>query len=117
RLQKVPGQDRDVPGPLTQRRHPYRHHGEAVEQVAPERPALDLGLEVLVGRRDEPYVDLHRAIRADGGDALLLDRPQELALQQQRHLADLVEEEGAGVGGLEVPAPRLAGTGERSLAE
>ena len=45
----------------------------------------------------------------DRGDLLLLDGAQELGLQVQRHLADLVEEEGAAVRHLEEAPPMLAG--------
>jgi hypothetical protein len=40
----VAGQERDVVDPLAQRWHPHRHHRQPVEQVAPERAAIDLGL-------------------------------------------------------------------------
>jgi len=59
-----------------------------------------------------------------GGDALvaphplehaLLQHPQELDLHREGHVADLVEEQGAGLGHLEPPAAGADGPGERPL--
>src|SRR5207247_5495788 len=82
--------------------------GQPVEEIASERAPLDLGLEVLVGGGYEADVDVDGPVGAHRGHLLLLDGPQELALEVQGHLPDLVEEEGAAVGHLEVAPPVLA---------
>ena len=51
-----------------------------------------------------------------GRDLLLLDRAQELRLEPERHLADLVEEEGTAARQLEVAPARLGRPGERAPA-
>jgi hypothetical protein len=53
---------------------------EPVVEVAPEGAALDLGLEVPIGGRDEPDVDRHRLRRPDRNDLPLLDGPEQLHL-------------------------------------
>ena len=94
----MPGQQRDVLGPLAQGGHAHRHHRQAVEEIAAEGAALHLGLEILVGGGDEADVDVDRPIGPDRGHLLLLDRPQQLRLEVERHLPDLVEQQGAPVG-------------------
>ncbi len=54
-----------------------------------------------VGRGDDPHVDRDRLVRADRHHLALLERGQQLGLQMKRQIADLVEEQGAVVGGLE----------------
>ena len=76
---------------------------EAVEEVLAERPLGDHLRQVAVRRGDDAHVDrlLHRA--AHGAHALLLQHAEQARLHLQRHLADLVEQEGAALGLLEEP--------------
>jgi hypothetical protein len=62
-------------------------------QIFAELSAVDRTFEVLMGRRDKASVEPVFAITAHGSDApfLFLDRPQQLGLQAQRHVADFVE--------------------------
>src|SRR6266852_1485775 len=55
----------------------------------------------------------------DPSHLAVLQRAQELHLQRMRHLADLVEEERAAAGGLELPGPGgdRAGEGALGVAE
>ena len=48
----------------------------------------------------------------DAPDLPFLERPQQLDLHARRDLADLVQQEGAPVGGLEQAGPVVAGAGE-----
>ena len=68
---------------------------DAVEEVLAEAPLLDLGLEVAVGRGDDARVERQLLVAADRADRALLQGAQQLRLHAQRHLADLVEEQGA----------------------
>ena len=70
-------------------------HVEPVEEVGAEVAAADFLLEVAVGCRDDPHVDRDRLGGADRNHLALLQHPQQLDLQRRRHLADLVQEEGA----------------------
>ena len=50
-----------------------------------------------------------------GTTCALLERGQQLGLEVERQIADLVEEQGAPVGGLEAADPLAGGAGERAL--
>ena len=52
---------------------------------------------------------------ADALDHPLLQEAQQLDLQRQRQVADLVEEQGAAVGDLDLAECRLGGAGEGAL--
>ena len=62
----------------------------------------------------DAHVDADVGQPADPLERLLLEEAQQLRLQARRHLADLVEEHRAAVGGLEQPALLLPGVGERA---
>ena len=78
------------------------------------RPRADLGRQVLVRRRDHPHVDLDARRAADRLDRLLLQHAQHLGLRLQAHVADLVEEDRAAVGDLELAAAIGDRAGERA---
>ena len=46
----------------------------------------------------------------------LLQHPQQLGLQGQRHVADFVQKQGPAIGRVEQPFPVLVGAGEGPLA-
>ncbi len=66
-----------------------------------------------MGRGDHPHVERLDLVGAQRLDLLLLQHAQQLGLQRQRQVADLVEEQRAAVGHLELADARLAvGTGK-----
>ncbi len=92
---------------------------DAVEEVLAEGAARDLGLEILVGREEDARADVDLVGAADAGELPALEHAEELRLQREVELADLVEEERAVAGGLEVahlPA-RRAGEGAALVPE
>ncbi len=89
-------------------------NAQAVEEVLAEPPLGDLAFEVAVGGGDDAHVHLALDGGADRADLPLLQRAQQLRLDGQRHLADLVEEQGAAVGQLEEPFLVLVRAGERA---
>src|SRR5512141_980387 len=93
---------RDVLFPLAQGRRIQRDDVQAEEEVLPEPPLLDLLPEVLVGRGDDPDVDLGDLARADLLDLAFLEDAEDLGLRPEAHVADLVEEDRAAVGLLEL---------------
>ena len=86
-----------------QRRQRDGIDGQPIVEVLAEAPGLDLRHQVAVGGGDDAHVGVLRAHLADALVAPLLQHAQQLALQLQRQLADLVEEQRAAVGGLEAP--------------
>ena len=112
---EVPDQRRNVVAPIAQRRHANRDDAQAEVEILAERPLLDLLLEVLVRRRDDPHVDLDRARRAEPLDFAFLQHAQHLGLRLRAHVADFVEEDRAAIGLLELADLLLGRAGERPL--
>jgi hypothetical protein len=68
-----------------------------------------------VRRGDQPHVEGNGTRSSDTSDRTLLERAQQFALQREREMSDLVEEERAAVGELEQPGLHPRGTGEGAL--
>ena len=110
------GEQRDVVGAIAQRRHEDRNDVQAEVEILAEAAAADLAGQFLVGRRQHADVDPDARRAADRLDHLLLQRAQDLRLRLQAHVANLVEEQRAAVGQLELAAAIGDGAGERALA-
>ena len=82
-------------------------------------PCVDLLLEVGVGGRDDAHIDLDLLPPADALDDLVLQEAQQLDLQRMRQIADLVEEQRALIGALDLADGLLhrAGEGAALVAE
>ena len=80
-----------------------------------KRPSAHLLRQVAVGGGDDAHVDLDRALGADRVDLAFLQGAQQLDLHVQRQLADLVQEQGAAVGLLELAQVLVGGAGEAAL--
>ncbi len=74
-----------------------REHAQAIEEVTPEAAGLDLGFERTGWSRRSPHVDLPSPVVAHGLEGALLEDAQELALELERDLPYLVEEQRAAV--------------------
>ena len=106
----------DIVYPLPQGRNGKDHHVETVVEILPEFPLPHQGLEVAVGRRHHPDVHRLRGGAPQRDQLPFLEHPKQLHLHGERHVADFVQEDGAGVGLLEPPhLPPLPGTGESAL--
>src|SRR5262245_54941874 len=97
---------------LTHVREHYVYDGDPIEEVRAEGPAGRCLPQIPVGRGDEANVDApglaasHRRVLAE------LEHAQELRLQGQAELADLVDEQSAGVREGEDAVLGLDGAGE-----
>src|SRR6185436_18715556 len=60
----------------------------------------------------DPHVHLDGGPTADAGEGAVLEDVQELRLERRMEVADLVEEDRASVGELELPRPGLVRAGE-----
>ena len=106
---------RDVLDALAQRRQRDRDHAQAEVEVLAEPAFLHRLVEVDVGGGDQAEVGLDRAGAADALDLALLNRAQQLGLQVEPQVADLVEEERAAGGELELADLLADRAGERAL--
>src|SRR2546429_4200754 len=78
-----------------------RNHVQTVKQILSQgRPAHSI-VRIFVGGRENANVNRNFFATAKAMNHALFDDPQKLRLQQRRHLADLIEQERAGVGELE----------------
>ncbi|MCY1233227.1 hypothetical protein D9M72_457600 [compost metagenome] len=112
---EVRHQQRDLVAPLAQRRQADVDHAQAVEQVFAEGAGLAHLAQVLVGGGHDARIDRDDLVRAHALDLVRFQHAQQLDLPGQRQLADLVEEDGAGMRALELAAPVVAGAGEGAL--
>src|SRR5204862_4160520 len=110
----VVDQQRDVTRALAQRWQQQRHDVQAVEKVLAELPCLHFLFEIAVRGSDHAYIDAHVCKPSHALERLLLQKSQQLGLQSGSDLANLVEEHGAAVGGLEQAALLLPCIRERT---
>ena len=102
------GQRLQVAQALAQWRQPDRQHVQAVVEVGAEAAVGHHRRQVAAGGGDHAHVDPLHLVAAERLDLLLLQHAQQLALQRERHVADLVEEQRAAVGELELAVAALA---------
>ena len=99
---EVRGEQGNVLAPLAQRRNAKWKDGEAVIEIGAEPALAHFVLEVAIGRGDDAHVDAVNTVAADTLNLPVLQGAQQLWLQFERQLADLVEEQRAAVGDLEL---------------
>ena len=68
-----------------------------------------------MGRRHDPHIGRQRFIRPDAGKRTILQHPQQLHLDRERHVADFVQKQRAAVRLLETSSTAGDGPGERTL--
>ena len=114
--EEVLDQQRDVLAALAQRRHDEVNDVDAVEQVLAELPLRDQSRRLrFVAAMTRTLVALRDPLGADLLDFAGLEEPEQQPLHPQRHLADLVEEDRAVVGHLELAGLVAIGAGEAAL--
>ena len=69
-------------------------------------------LEVSIGGRDDPDVDLGRPAAAHGFELVFLQHAEQLHLHVERQLTDFVEEQRAAVGQFEASHSAIERAGE-----
>ena len=105
-------QHSDVLAPLTQGRQAQPNHIEPVKQVLAEGAVFHPLLQVLVGGSNHTHIGFHRAMTAHPVEMAVAEDPQQPGLQVKRHVADLIEEQGAAIGLLEAAAAHGLRAGE-----
>jgi hypothetical protein len=96
-----------------QRREGNLHHTQAKQEVFAKLTPRTHRREVAVRGRHHPQVGAQRLLTAHALEGALLQEPQELRLHRQRQLADLVEEERAPLGALDLAGNPTVGAGKR----
>ena len=80
-----------------------RKHVQPVVKIGAEFPLLHHLSQVLIGRRDDPHVDLKGVAAAQALELLFLKGAEKFRLQFQREIADLIQKQSAAVRGLKAP--------------
>ena len=97
---------------LAQGRHAQGHDVQPVEEVFAKQSLPDCQAQVAMGRRHDADIGAERLPAADPGIFAFLQHAQQPGLRFHRHVADLVEEQGAAFRLLETPGHALRGAGE-----
>ena len=104
--QEMLREERNVHGPIAQRRQRHRDDVQAIQQIVAEPAVAHRRLEVAVARRHEPHRDVDLLRAADAEEAAMLERARQLGLQLRAQHADFVDEQRAVR--RELDQPRLA---------
>ncbi len=108
-------QQRNVLPPLDQARQAQADHVQTIVEILSQCALLHARIEVVVRRGNDAHIHRNRFGRTDRTHDPLLQRPQQFRLQGQRHVADLVEEQGAADRRLKQSLVGADRTGERTL--
>src|SRR5262249_21320085 len=113
-LEEQPRQLGEILETIAQRWHLDRDDVDSVVEVFAKPSFLDGLVEVDVGGDDEAKIGANRFAAADPLDLPFLNGPQQLGLQVEAKVANLVEEERAAGGELELAELLLVRAGECS---
>ena len=106
------GQQRNIFAPPRQRRQTQADHIEAMKQIFAKQAIAHARFKVLVSGGNHAHIGLDRLVPADPVKLAIRQHPQQARLQLGRHVADLVEKQGAAVGLLEASAAHRLCAGE-----
>ena len=98
---------------LAQGRHDDLDDVEPVVEILPESAFGDAPVEILIRRGEDTTIDPQGRFAAHAGELTVLEHVQELGLERPVQIPDLVEEDRAGVRGLELADLQLVRPGER----
>ena len=114
-LDEVLDQRRNIVHPLSQGGQPDRHDVQTVEEVLAELSVGDSLLEIAIRRGNNPHIRANLAIGTHRREPSLLQDAQQLDLHRSADVADLVEEERAPFGILELADVSLVRAREGSF--
>ena len=112
--EEVPGEQRNIAAPLTERRQLEPQHAQAVEKIGAEGAALYERGKIDVGRGDEPHVDRSLDARPSARERPVVQHPKQRALCARRQALHLVQKDGASTRLGEQARPRRVRIGERA---
>ncbi len=108
-------QDGYVSRPFPQRRQNDRDHVEPVIKILSEAARPDRLFQVLIGGGNQPEINFLGGPAADALDDMLLQNPQQLALQTQSERANLVEKQGSTLRRFDVTGAGFMCVGKSAL--
>src|ERR1700741_5346475 len=97
---------RDIVQSLTERRERDRKDVQPIVQVHAGLSFRYHPLKILVCRGYDPHIYSSRLCTPEPLEFLLLNRAQKFGLKLDRQVANLIQQERAAVGGLEMPHSR-----------
>ena len=112
---EIVGEFQNVRRALAQRRQLQVHHIEAEEQILAEGPLPHAFRQIPVGRGNDTDIHRHRPRSTHAVDHPFLNGAQELGLQAHIHLGNLVQQQRAAIGFLELADPAGNGPGKGAL--
>src|SRR5512143_431719 len=92
---------RNIFGSLTKGWQLHGDYPEPVVEFLAERARLDLGRQVLVGSADDAAIHSNRFQSAEPPEFALLHKPEKARLQFHSQVPNLIQEQGAAVGGFD----------------
>src|SRR5262249_10913637 len=111
---EVAGEDGDIFDALAQRRHVHLHGAQAEVEVLAEA-AFGYGVgQVAIGGGDDAQVQFEHLVGPDPLHLVFLENAQQFHLDGEGQVGDLVEEDRAAVGNLELSGARFDGAGKRA---
>src|SRR5262245_50781361 len=113
-VEEMFGEQENIVATLAQRREYDADHIEAIVQILAKAARTDQVFGSLVRRGDDTHIDPARFTCAESIDLSFLQHTQQFGLQQQRHVTDLVQKQGAAMGEFELARSRLSGSRERA---
>src|SRR6185312_10771659 len=105
----------DILRAFSQRRQTQRHDVEAEEQILAKQTLLDQKPQVFIRCRDDPHVTLDGSAASYRRVLALLQHAKQACLCLHRHVADLIQEQGASLGLLKAPRTSGVRTGKGPL--
>lgn len=108
-------QQRNVLDPFAQGGYCQRKNFEPIVKILSELAFGDTFFQVLVGRGDDPYIDLDRVGAADALELAFLEHTEQFDLRAGWNFSDLIQEQGSTVCDLEKPFLLTNGSGESTL--
>ena len=113
--QKMFGEEWNILTALPEGGQIQRNDVDAVVEVFAELPLANEVFEVLVRRCDDTHIHLDGLYATDSGELSFLQDAQQLGLRHGAEVADLVEEERAGIGEFELPDSTGRGIRKRAF--
>ena len=113
-VEETNGQGFEILRSFAQGRQTDLHRVETVEQILPKVAIGDRALDIRVGRREDPHVDLCGPGRTDALHLATLENAQQLRLLAIGQVGDLVQEERALVREFEAARPVALRVRERA---